>query len=34
LRFGTVWINDHITTVAETPHRIFRESGYGKGMSA
>ncbi len=34
LRFGTVWINDHITTVSEMPHGGFRESGYGKDMSA
>ena len=34
LRFGTVWINDHITTVSEMPHDGFRESGYGKDMSA
>jgi acyl-CoA reductase-like NAD-dependent aldehyde dehydrogenase len=33
LRFGTVWINDHITTVSEMPHGGFRESGYGKDMS-
>ena len=34
LRFGTVWINDHITTVSEMPHGGFQESGYGKDMSA
>ena len=34
LRFGTVWINDHITTVSEMPHGGLRESGYGKDMSA
>jgi acyl-CoA reductase-like NAD-dependent aldehyde dehydrogenase len=34
LRFGTVWINDHITTASEMPHGGFRESGYGKDMSA
>jgi 1-pyrroline dehydrogenase len=33
LRFGTVWINDHITGVSEMPHGGFRESGYGKDMS-
>jgi 1-pyrroline dehydrogenase len=34
LRFGTVWINDHITGVSEMPHGGFRHSGYGKDMSA
>lgn len=34
LCFGTVWINDHITTVSEMPHGGFRQSGYGKDMSA
>jgi betaine-aldehyde dehydrogenase len=34
LRFGTVWINDHITTVSEMSHGGFRVSGYGKDMSA
>jgi len=33
LRFGTVWINDHIPLVAEMPHGGFRGSGYGKDMS-
>ena len=33
LRFGTVWINDHLTIVSEMPHGGFRESGYGKDMS-
>jgi betaine-aldehyde dehydrogenase/aminobutyraldehyde dehydrogenase len=34
LEFGTVWINDHITLVSEMPHGGFKESGYGKDLSA
>ncbi|MEE8330640.1 MAG: aminobutyraldehyde dehydrogenase [Acidimicrobiia bacterium] len=34
LRFGTVWVNDHITIVSEMPHGGFKHSGYGKDMSA
>jgi betaine-aldehyde dehydrogenase len=33
LRFGTVWINDHIPLVAEMPHGGFKQSGYGKDLS-
>jgi betaine-aldehyde dehydrogenase len=33
LRFGTVWINDHITMVTEMPHGGYKQSGYGKDMS-
>ncbi|MFZ4518636.1 MAG: aminobutyraldehyde dehydrogenase [Microthrixaceae bacterium] len=33
LRFGTVWVNDHIPLVAEMPHGGFKQSGYGKDMS-
>ncbi len=33
LRFGAVWINDHLTIVSEMPHGGFRGSGYGKDMS-
>jgi acyl-CoA reductase-like NAD-dependent aldehyde dehydrogenase len=33
LRFGTVWVNDHIPIVSELPHGGFKESGYGKDMS-
>jgi betaine-aldehyde dehydrogenase len=33
LRFGAVWINDHITITAEMPHGGYKESGYGKDMS-
>jgi betaine-aldehyde dehydrogenase len=34
LRFGAVWINDHITMATEMPHGGFKQSGYGKDMSA
>jgi 1-pyrroline dehydrogenase len=34
LRFGTVWVNDHITIISEMPHGGFKHSGYGKDMSA
>jgi betaine-aldehyde dehydrogenase len=33
IRFGTVWINDHITMAAEMPHGGYKQSGYGKDMS-
>ncbi|HEY6928203.1 MAG TPA: aldehyde dehydrogenase family protein, partial [Thermoanaerobaculia bacterium] len=33
LRFGTVWINDHLPLVSEMPHGGYRQSGYGKDMS-
>jgi 1-pyrroline dehydrogenase len=33
LRFGTVWINDHLTIASEMPHGGFKQSGYGKDMS-
>ena len=34
LRFGCVWINDHIPLAAEMPHGGFKESGYGKDLSS
>jgi 1-pyrroline dehydrogenase len=34
LRFGTVWVNDHIPIVSEMPHGGFKRSGYGKDMSS
>ena len=34
LEFGTVWINDHIPLNAETPHGGFKQSGFGKDLSA
>ena len=33
LRFGCVWINDHIPLAAEMPHGGYKESGYGKDLS-
>jgi betaine-aldehyde dehydrogenase len=33
IRFGTVWINDHITMATEMPHGGYKQSGYGKDMS-
>jgi len=33
LRFGAVWVNDHITAASEMPHGGFRMSGYGRDMS-
>ncbi|HLJ03812.1 MAG TPA: aminobutyraldehyde dehydrogenase, partial [Solirubrobacteraceae bacterium] len=33
LRFGTVWVNDHLPFVSEMPHGGFKQSGYGKDMS-
>jgi betaine-aldehyde dehydrogenase len=34
LRFGCVWVNDHITLASEMPHGGYKESGYGKDLSA
>ncbi len=34
LDFGCVWINTHIPLVAEMPHGGFKQSGYGKDLSA
>src|SRR3954451_24619951 len=33
LKFGTVWINEHIPLVSEMPHGGFKQSGYGNDMS-
>jgi len=33
IRFGTVWVNDHITMATEMPHGGYKQSGYGKDMS-
>jgi acyl-CoA reductase-like NAD-dependent aldehyde dehydrogenase len=33
LRFGAVWVNDHIPVISEMPHGGFKHSGYGKDMS-
>ena len=34
LEFGAVWVNDHIPVISEMPHGGFKQSGYGKDMSA
>jgi len=35
LKFGTVWINDHLVPItSEMPHGGYKQSGYGKDMSA
>jgi 1-pyrroline dehydrogenase len=35
LQFGTVWINDHLVPItSEMPHGGYKNSGYGKDMSA
>jgi betaine-aldehyde dehydrogenase len=33
LKFGCVWVNDHIPIVAEMPHGGYKHSGYGKDLS-
>jgi betaine-aldehyde dehydrogenase len=33
LKFGCVWINDHLPIVSEMPHGGYKESGYGKDLS-
>jgi betaine-aldehyde dehydrogenase len=33
LRFGVVWVNDHLTMVSEMPHGGRGESGYGNDLS-
>jgi 1-pyrroline dehydrogenase len=35
LQFGTVWVNDHLLPISsELPHGGYKQSGYGKDMSA
>lgn len=34
LQFGTVWVNDHLPLNSETPHGGFKQSGFGKDLSA
>ncbi len=35
LQYGTVWVNDHLLPIAsEMPHGGYKQSGYGKDMSA
>jgi betaine-aldehyde dehydrogenase len=33
LRFGCVWVNDHIPIASEMPHGGYKQSGYGKDLS-
>ena len=33
LRFGGIWINDHLPIVSEMPHGGFKQSGYGRDLS-
>ena len=33
LRFGGLWINDHLPIVSEMPHGGIKQSGYGKDLS-
>ena len=33
LRFGAVWVNDHISGASEMPHGGFKRSGYGRDLS-
>jgi betaine-aldehyde dehydrogenase len=32
LRFGDVWVNDHLPLASETPHGGFKQSGFGKDL--
>lgn len=34
LRCGTVWMNDHLPLTSEMPHGGFKQSGFGKDLSA
>ena len=34
LQFGCVWINDHLPITSEMPHGGYKQSGYGKDLSA
>ncbi len=34
LRFGEVWINDHLPLVSELPHGGYKQSGFGKDLAA
>jgi betaine-aldehyde dehydrogenase len=33
LRFGCVWVNDHLPLVSEMPHGGYKQSGFGKDLS-
>ncbi len=32
LRFGDVWVNDHLPLASESPHGGFKQSGFGKDL--
>ena len=34
LRFGDVWVNDHLPLPSEMPHGGFKQSGFGKDLSS
>ncbi|WP_024819588.1 gamma-aminobutyraldehyde dehydrogenase [Arthrobacter sp. 31Y] len=34
IKAGCVWVNDHIPIISEMPHGGFKQSGFGKDMSA
>ena len=34
IRAGCVWLNDHIPIISEMPHGGYKNSGFGKDMSA
>jgi betaine-aldehyde dehydrogenase len=34
LRFGDIWVNDHLPLGSETPHGGFKQSGFGKDLGA
>jgi betaine-aldehyde dehydrogenase len=34
IRFGDVWVNDHLPLGSETPHGGFKQSGFGKDLGA
>ncbi len=34
LRFGDVWVNDHLPLSSETPHGGFKQSGFGKDLGS
>lgn len=34
LRFGTVWVNEHGVLASEMPHGGYKQSGFGKDLSA
>ena len=33
LRFGAVWVNDHLPIASEMPHGGYKQSGFGKDLS-